>query len=184
MSSILGAVLFLRLRRALAGASRYGMRHASAAVHIAQCAWCAQPPVPAFPYAAHVPALTRTSCMTGLLHVLLRRLESVALVMQNCMLEDMLDNEEQLTEQLEALPYLVGFGGWGGCGQGGGRGEVHACVRMRALGGWGSCMQVLNLRYVQQNWSDSPLFKSVQVSTWCRQGSSRCIARVCCSCLA
>ena len=35
------------------------------------------------------------------------RLESVALVMQNCMLEDMLDNEEQLTEQLDALPYLV-----------------------------------------------------------------------------
>ena len=27
--------------------------------------------------------------------------------MQNCLLEDMLDNEEQLTEQLDALPYLV-----------------------------------------------------------------------------
>ena len=36
------------------------------------------------------------------------RLESVALVLQNTMLEDMLDNEEQLSEQLEALPYLVG----------------------------------------------------------------------------
>eukprot|EP00983_Pelagomonas_calceolata_P110828 1159718-Pelagomonas_calceolata.AAC.2 len=36
-----------------------------------------------------------------------RRLESVAMVMQNCLLEDMLDNEEQLTEQLDALPYLV-----------------------------------------------------------------------------
>lgn len=31
----------------------------------------------------------------------------MSLVLQNCLLEDMLDNEEQLTEQLDALPYLV-----------------------------------------------------------------------------
>lgn len=37
------------------------------------------------------------------------RLESVALVLQNSLLEDMLDNEEQLTEQMDALPYLVRF---------------------------------------------------------------------------
>ncbi|GAX79235.1 hypothetical protein CEUSTIGMA_g6675.t1 [Chlamydomonas eustigma] len=37
------------------------------------------------------------------------RLESVTLVMQNSSLDDMLDNEEQLTEQMDALPYLVRF---------------------------------------------------------------------------
>mmetsp|Transcript_8801 Transcript_8801/g.18815 ORF Transcript_8801/g.18815 Transcript_8801/m.18815 type:complete len:1064 (-) Transcript_8801:979-4170(-) len=37
------------------------------------------------------------------------RLESVALVMQNNLLEDMLDNEEQLAEQMDALPSLVRF---------------------------------------------------------------------------
>eukprot|EP00955_Chlamydomonas_euryale_P041109 351893-Chlamydomonas_euryale.AAC.21 len=36
------------------------------------------------------------------------RLESVGLVLQNSLLEDMLDNEEQLSEQMDALPYLVG----------------------------------------------------------------------------
>jgi hypothetical protein len=36
------------------------------------------------------------------------RLESVALVLQNPLLEDILDNEEQLSEQMDALPYLVG----------------------------------------------------------------------------
>lgn len=35
------------------------------------------------------------------------RLESVALVLANGLLEDMLDNEEALAEQLDALPYLV-----------------------------------------------------------------------------
>eukprot|EP00798_Chlamydomonas_sp_ICE-L_P019293 gene19293-25939_t len=37
------------------------------------------------------------------------RLESVGLVLQNNMLEDMLENEDQLTEQMDALPYLVRF---------------------------------------------------------------------------
>jgi len=37
------------------------------------------------------------------------RLESVGLVLQNSLLEDMLDNEEQLSEQMDALPYLVRF---------------------------------------------------------------------------
>lgn len=37
------------------------------------------------------------------------RLESVALVLANNLLEDMLDNEEQLGEQMDALPYLVRF---------------------------------------------------------------------------
>lgn len=32
----------------------------------------------------------------------------MALVLQNNLLEDMLDNEEQLSEQMDALPYLVG----------------------------------------------------------------------------
>jgi len=49
----------------------------------------------------NVPAITQAYITT--------RLESVAMVMQNCLLEDMLDNEEQLTEQLDALPYLVRF---------------------------------------------------------------------------
>jgi hypothetical protein len=38
------------------------------------------------------------------------RLESVPLVLTGGgALEDMLDNEEQLAEQLDALPYLVGY---------------------------------------------------------------------------
>lgn len=37
------------------------------------------------------------------------RLESVALVAGNAGLDDMLDNEEQLAEQMDALPYLVRF---------------------------------------------------------------------------
>ena len=33
----------------------------------------------------------------------------MALVLSNTQLEDMLDNEEQLAEQMDALPYLVRF---------------------------------------------------------------------------
>lgn len=37
------------------------------------------------------------------------RLESVSVVLQNGLLEDLLDNEEQLSDQLESLPYLCRF---------------------------------------------------------------------------
>ncbi|KAL6753879.1 armadillo-type protein [Haematococcus lacustris] len=50
---------------------------------------------------ANVPAITQAYITS--------RLESVSLVLSNGALEDMLDNEEQLTEQLDALPYLVRF---------------------------------------------------------------------------
>ncbi|MEW5298899.1 MAG: hypothetical protein WDW36_001972 [Sanguina aurantia] len=49
----------------------------------------------------NVPAIT-TAYITS-------RLESVALVAGNAGLDDMLDNEEQLAEQMDALPYLVRF---------------------------------------------------------------------------
>jgi len=49
----------------------------------------------------NVPAITQAYITS--------RLESVGLVLQNGLLEDMLDNEEALAEQLDALPYLVRF---------------------------------------------------------------------------
>jgi len=63
--------------------------------------------------AAHALAPHVTAAHKFLPHAAARRLESVALVMQNGLLEDMLDNEEQLTEQLDALPFLVGVLGLG-----------------------------------------------------------------------
>lgn len=61
----------------------------------------------------HSPAPGRV-CLTDWQHDLdcwhcVYRLESVSLVIQNNLLEDMLDNEEQMAEQMDALPYLVRF---------------------------------------------------------------------------
>ena len=43
----------------------------------------------------------------------------MSLVLQNSSLDDMLDNEEQLSEQMDALPYLVSS--YQKCGEGRGR---------------------------------------------------------------
>jgi esterase/lipase superfamily enzyme len=59
------------------------------------------------------------------------RLESVSLVLQNSQLEDMLDNEEQLSEQMDALPYLVGE--WERAGMGLHVHAAWACMGVRGL---------------------------------------------------
>eukprot|EP00798_Chlamydomonas_sp_ICE-L_P003304 gene3304-13331_t len=55
------------------------------------------------------PSLLETSVPQITQTYITSRLESVGLVLQNSMLENMLENEDQLTEQMDALPYLVRF---------------------------------------------------------------------------